>query len=117
MHGGLRHRIPTRALAPAAIALALALVQCGERDARRASPNAAPLRVLTHLPEGETPARYSVDVVFERPMARLGDPAPKPSQGREILQLEPQPAGTYAWIGTRTLSFTAEGGLPPATAF
>src|SRR6185436_11049458 len=94
------------------------MIQCGERDAaRHAAPDAVPLQIEAHLPEGETQARHSVDVVFDRPMARLGDAPPSLERGRKLLVLEPQLSGTYAWIGTRTLSFSAAGGLPAATAF
>ena len=106
-------------------------VQCGERMERRAASGSgggrgsgsgvgadgSPLAVETRLPEGEVATRATVTVVFDRPVARLGDADPSPATGRKWLVLEPPAEGVYHWVGTRTLTFTALRGLPAATPF
>ncbi len=107
----------TRTVATAAVLFvsALGASGCGRRDA---SSGAAPrLTVAARLPEGEIPGRASVDVVFDRPVVAMGAADPSPDEGRKYLELEPMPEGYYHWIGTRTLTYVVNGGLPVATRF
>src|SRR5262245_11829002 len=106
--------VAVRALAGSALA-ALALVQCGERAERTLSPQATPLGVEAFFPAGEIGTRSTVSVVFDRAVVRLGDRDPDFAAGREWLVLDPTVAGSYHWVGTRTLTFT--GALPSATEF
>ena len=101
---------------------AAALVRCGQPAANRTKVPAstggeAVLDVIAHVPENDTPVRATVDVVFDRPMVALGAADPDARAGAKLLHIEPAVAGAYHWIGTRTLTFVANGGLPPATQF
>ena len=87
-----------------------------------AQPGKDYLRARGHeikMGSGVTADDIAADVVdCDAILARTASfPAKVFEAGRKLLGLEPQPPGTYAWIGTRTLSFTAAGGLPVATAF
>ena len=97
---------------------AVVLVRCGQPAANRTKTRAAPaLDVIAHVPAHDTPVRATVDVVFDRPMVPLGASDPDARAGAGFLHIEPAVAGAYHWIGTRTLTFVASGGLPPATRF
>ena len=74
-----------------------------------------PLQVLRHAPEGDVPLAPKVSVTFDRPFVPLTSAA----EGAAIVpvQLEPQPPGSWRWVGTRTLLFEAEGRLPMATTY
>src|SRR5262245_35585546 len=114
---GSRHPV-ARLLLLSTLFATLTLAQCRERGPRSgSSPGAPPLAVEAVLPRGATPPRGSIDVIFDRPMVRLGERAPAREAARKLLEIDPEPPGNYQWIGTRTLSFSVPGGLPSATAF
>lgn len=93
----------------------------GSRDpldpTRAETSPALPPIVLSVLPTGPTEVRNSVVVIFARPMAPLGSPAPSIREGERYFRIRPRPRGTYRWVGTRTLSYVVPDGLTPATQF
>ncbi len=108
----------TRTVAAAAVLFVCVLGAQGCGGKRGASAGAAPrLTVAARLPEGDTVGRTSVDVVFDRPVVAMGAPDPTPKEGKKYLELDPMPEGYYHWIGTRTLTYVVNGGLPLATRF
>ncbi|HYV51291.1 MAG TPA: MG2 domain-containing protein, partial [Dongiaceae bacterium] len=78
---------------------------------------ATKLTVLVNIPEGHISGRASIDVIFDRPVVAMGSQDPSLQKGREILRIDPEPKGYYHWVGTRTLTFVVNGGLPLATHY
>ncbi|MGM0576568.1 MAG: alpha-2-macroglobulin family protein [Myxococcota bacterium] len=75
-----------------------------------------PLEVLRHQPEGEVPLAPHLSVTFSQPMI------PVTSHGElaaeEVpVRVEPEPPGTWRWVGTRTLLFEPDDRFPMATAY
>ncbi|MFT7464529.1 MAG: hypothetical protein ACI9EF_002885, partial [Pseudohongiellaceae bacterium] len=75
-------------------------------------PDAAalePLAILRFQPEGEITMASQLSVTFSQPMvplAAIDDLAV--SSGAVPVRLTPQPAGSWRWLGTRTLVFEPE---------
>lgn len=77
----------------------------------------AELTVLRYGPEGEQESAPRLSVTFSRPMVPLTSIAQLAAKDLPV-KLEPQPAGQWRWLGTRTLVFEPEGGrLPKATRY
>lgn len=77
----------------------------------------AELTVLRYGPEGDQPSVPRLSVTFSRPMVPLTSIAQLAAKELPVT-LEPQPAGQWRWLGTRTLVFEPEGGrLPKATRY
>lgn len=87
-------------------------VDGGLSPVRAASPET--LAVVFGAPSGETTAASEVTLVFNKPMRKLGlsphDPPPP-------VRLRPPVPGSWDWVGTSALRFTAATPLPGATAF
>lgn len=82
-------------------------------------PEALPaeLTVLRYGPEGKQESVPRLSVTFSRPMVPLTSVAQLAAKDLPVT-LEPQPAGQWRWLGTRTLVFEPEGGrLPKATRY
>ncbi len=69
-----------------------------------------PLEVLRHAPEGEVAIAPFVNVTFNQPMVPLGTLEDLAAEDVPV-QIEPQLAGTWRWLGTRTLSFEYDSDL------
>lgn len=72
---------------------------------------AGPLEVVRFQPEGEVAGAPRVSVTFSQPMVAVTSHAETVAKGVPV-ELNPQPAGTWRWIGTKTLLFE-----PSADAF
>ncbi len=81
------------------------------------SPEAAgPLEVLRHAPDGAVPLAPSLDVTFSQPMVPVT--SVENLAARDVpVQLTPQPAGEWQWLGTRTLTFRPRARFPMATRY
>lgn len=65
---------------------------------------AGPLEVLRFQPDGEGPRPPRVSVTFSQPMVAVTSHADTVAGGVPV-ELTPQPAGVWRWIGTKTLLF------------
>lgn len=74
-----------------------------------------PLEVLRFAPEGDVPLAPRVSVTFDQPMIALTtqDEAAKTVP----VTLDPQPEGSWRWLGTRTVVFDPAERLPQATTY
>ena len=76
-----------------------------------------PLRVLRFQPEGEVPLVPRLSLTFSAPMVAVGS-LDDLAQEAVPVRLEPQPPGSWRWIGTQTLVFEPEGErFPMATDY
>ena len=77
--------------------------------------SAGPVHVVRSSPEGEVPLAPRVSVTFDQPMVALTtqDEAAKTVP----ITLEPQPEGSWRWLGTRTLVFDPAERMPQATEY
>ncbi|MEW5721661.1 MAG: alpha-2-macroglobulin family protein [Thermodesulfobacteriota bacterium] len=81
-----------------------------------AGPEAGPLEILRHAPDGEVPLAPKVSLTFSQPMVELT--ALEDLAAREApVRLTPQPEGRWRWVGTKTLVFEPVVRLPMATRF
>jgi len=67
-----------------------------------------PLKVLRYQPEGEVPLVPRLSLTFSQPMIPVGS-LDDLAQEAVPVRLEPQPPGSWRWIGTKTLLFEPEG--------
>jgi hypothetical protein len=73
------------------------------------------LEVLRFAPEGEVDLAPRLSVTFSRPMVAVTSQA---EAARTVpARIEPQPPGSWRWLGTRTLVFQPEGRFPMATDY
>ena len=79
-----------------------------------------PLEVLRVQPEGDVPIAPYVSITFNQPMVPVGTVTQVSAQNVPVT-ISPDVAGTWQWIGTRTLRFDAASDafdrLPMATTF
>ncbi|MBX2803909.1 MAG: hypothetical protein KTR31_39905 [Myxococcales bacterium] len=82
-----------------------------------ASVEATPLQVVRFAPEGEVPLAPHVSVTFDQPMVAVT--SQEGAASTVPVRLEPDVAGAWRWLGTRTVLFEAAVGprLPMATEF
>lgn len=74
------------------------------------------LQVLRFAPEGDVPVAPQVSITFSQPMVELNSQAG--AAATVPVKLNPQPKGSWRWLGTKTLIFEAEGTrLPQATTY
>lgn len=74
-----------------------------------------PVKVLRSSPEGDVPLAPNVSITFDRAMVAVTSQA---EAAKTVpAKLEPQPPGTWRWLGTRTLLFDPEPRLPMATSY
>lgn len=77
----------------------------------------APLKVLRFSPEGEVPLAPKVSVTFNHPMVAVTSHADSVA-GELPVKMDPQPEGSWRWVGSRTLLFEPAGErLPMATNY
>ncbi|MFW5813654.1 MAG: MG2 domain-containing protein, partial [Fibrobacterota bacterium] len=75
-----------------------------------------PLTVLRVTPEGSVASAPFVSLTFSRPMVAVT--SHKEASRNVPVTIEPQPEGSWRWMGTRTLIFEPEdGNLPQATNY
>ncbi len=81
---------------------------------------AGPLEVLRYSPEGDVPLAPFVNVSFNQPMVPLAT-LEALSNEESPVQIEPAVAGTWRWLGTKTLNFQFDSDLidrmPMATEY
>ena len=76
---------------------------------------AGPLTVLRYAPEGEVALAPHVQVTFSQPMVAVT--SHDQASTTVPVRLDPQPPGTWRWLGTRTALFAPEGRMPMATTY
>jgi len=77
---------------------------------------ARPLEVTRHAPEGDVPIAPQLSVTFSQPMVAVASQADATAENLPV-QLTPQPAGKWRWVGTKTLLFEPDGRFPMATEY
>ena len=99
----------------------LAIVNCRKKEPSRIPASAlgeikGDLQVLQAGPKGATRTAHESEeilVIFDHPMAAL---EPLPLQEKtDFLKIEPSMAGSYRWMGTRTLAFIPKARFPFGT--
>ncbi|HET9712409.1 MAG TPA: Ig-like domain-containing protein, partial [Pyrinomonadaceae bacterium] len=76
---------------------------------------AGPLQVLRYSPEGAVPAAPELSITFSQPMTALT--SQEEAATNVPVKLNPQPAGKWRWLGTKTLIFQPDGRFPMATTY
>ncbi|MFT7519748.1 MAG: hypothetical protein ACI9MC_001892, partial [Kiritimatiellia bacterium] len=73
------------------------------------------LRVLRYAPEGDVPMAPHISVTFNQPMIAVTshDEASK----TQPVTMDPQPPGSWRWVGTKTVLFDPDPRLPMATEY
>jgi hypothetical protein len=91
-----------------------------ETEAVPGEVESGPLHVLRFAPEGDVPIAPFVSVTFNQPMVPLGTLGDL-AAADVPLSIEPALAGTWRWLGTRTLTFEYDSELfdrmPMATEY
>ncbi len=77
---------------------------------------ARPLEVTRHAPEGEVPLTPQLSVTFSQPMVAVASQTDAIAENLPV-QITPQPAGKWRWVGTKTLLFEPDGRFPMATEY
>jgi alpha-2-macroglobulin len=79
------------------------------------TPPAGPLKVERHAPEGKVELAPYLTMTFTQPMV----PVTSVDELKEHppVQLVPEPAGKWRWLGTRTLMFQPDKRFPMATEY
>ena len=75
-----------------------------------------PLEVLRFMPEGDVPLAPQLSVTFSQPMVSVTSVDDLAAQDVPV-KLNPQPAGRWRWVGTKTLLFVPDGRFPMATSY
>ena len=78
-------------------------------------PQAIPLRVVRHQPEGVEQKAHVISVTFNQPMVALD--ALDRVQTETPLHIAPAIPGRFRWQGARTLAFEPAGRIPYATRY
>jgi alpha-2-macroglobulin len=79
-------------------------------------PSPGPLEVVRFAPEGEVGVAPHLAVTFSHPMVPVTSLDTLAAKDVPVV-LEPQPAGTWRWIGTRTLLFEPAERFPMASRY
>lgn len=87
-----------------------------ESEPRPQAPEAPPLEVVRHTPEGAAYLVEQVVVAFNQPMVPLASVG-ELAQAQSPLKLSPQPEGRFRWLDTRTLVFEPKDRMPFATRY
>lgn len=74
-----------------------------------------PLEIVRQSPEGEVPIAPNLSVTFSQPMVAVT--SQEEAAENVPVQLSPQPAGKWHWIGTKTLLFEPDVRFPMATQY
>ncbi|HKQ99685.1 MAG TPA: alpha-2-macroglobulin family protein [Pyrinomonadaceae bacterium] len=75
-----------------------------------------PLEVLRFSPEGDVPLAPQLSITFSQPMVAVTS-NDELAAGAVPVQLTPQPAGKWRWVGTKTLLFVPDGRFAMATTY
>ncbi|UCC74651.1 MAG: carboxypeptidase regulatory-like domain-containing protein [Gemmatimonadota bacterium] len=87
-----------------------------EERARPEEPAAGPLTLVRWAPEGDVEQARDVSITFSQPMVPVT--SHEELEARDVpAELTPQPRGRWRWVGTRTLLFEVDAGLPMATEY
>lgn len=73
------------------------------------------LRVLRHAPEGEVKLAPNFSISFSQPMVAVS--GHDQASATVPVRIDPQPPGSWRWLGTRTLMFQPDGRFPMATEY
>jgi hypothetical protein len=73
------------------------------------------LEVIRFAPEGDVPIAPHLSLTFSRPMVAVT--AQEEAAKSVPATVSPQPAGSWRWLGTRTLLFKPDGRFPMATDY
>lgn len=73
------------------------------------------LSVIRHTPDGEVPMAPHLSVTFSQPMVAVT--SQEQAAKTVPVTLEPQPAGEWRWLGTKTLMFDPDPRFPMATEY
>jgi alpha-2-macroglobulin len=79
-------------------------------------PSTAPLEILRFAPEGEVPLAPHLSITFSQPMVAVTSNDDL-AAGQVPVRLSPQPAGSWRWLGTKTLLFAPKDRFPMATVY
>ena len=79
------------------------------------SSTVGPLEVIRYSPEGDVPIAPSLSITFSQPMIAVT--SQEEAAKYVPVKLEPEPAGKWRWIGTKTLLFEPDVRFPMATQF
>jgi len=79
------------------------------------APRDEPLDVLRYMPEGKVPLAPELSVTFSKPMVAVT--SQEEAAKVQPVKLEPQPKGSWRWIGTRTIVFDPETRFPQSTTY
>ncbi|MEQ1564194.1 MAG: alpha-2-macroglobulin family protein [Myxococcota bacterium] len=74
-----------------------------------------PPTIVRHSPDGEVPMAPHVSITFDQPMVAVS--SQELTQQTVPATIEPQPPGSWRWLGTKTLMFDADPRLPMATEY
>ena len=80
------------------------------------NPTARSLEVTRHAPEGEVPLAPQLSVTFSQPMVAVASQEDAVAENLPV-QITPQPAGKWRWVGTKTLLFEPDARFPMATEY
>ena len=80
------------------------------------TPADQPLTVLRYQPEGDVPMAPRISVTFSNPMVALTSHA-ELAKDAVPVQIAPEIAGHWRWVGTKTLFFEPDGRAPMATDY
>lgn len=73
------------------------------------------LEIVRYAPEGDVPLAPHLSLTFSQPMVAVTSQA---EAAKTVpATLTPQPAGSWRWLGTRTLLFQPDGRFPMATDY
>jgi uncharacterized protein YfaS (alpha-2-macroglobulin family) len=101
---------------PRAGATVLKPFPAGEGRGAPDANNTGELQVLRYSPQGEVPIAPQLSVTFSQPMVAVT--SQEEAAQTAPVQLSPQPAGRWRWLGAKTLIFDPdEQRLPMATEF
>jgi uncharacterized protein YfaS (alpha-2-macroglobulin family) len=80
-----------------------------------AEVDAGPLSVRRFAPEGDVPMAPHVSITFSKPMVAVT--SQDEAAATIPATLDPQPPGSWRWLGTRTLLFDPDARMPMATTY
>ncbi|MCK6548134.1 DUF6049 family protein [Myxococcota bacterium] len=84
-------------------------------DAQRPTVEAGPFRVLRAQPEGDVELAPELSVTFSEAMVAVT--SQDEAAALKPVTLEPEPKGTWRWVGTKTILFRPDGRFPMATEY
>jgi alpha-2-macroglobulin len=88
-----------------------------EREPPEPEPRDGPLEIVRYSPDGEVPIAGQLSITFDRPMVAV-TAHDDLARRKPPIEMTPEIAGQWRWVGTRTLVFEPDAPrLPMATEF